>query len=140
MLFICQYSLSPSSPRLFQNIGEFGAAKYSPNRQTANTSQLFVAINGNFSGLLFFWTSRSDGEFCRDYLMDVATCLKRDDDVSFSFLRIINKNVLEWFQLIIWKEYTLSRSVSLISKNHLKLCFWLRKESWQMPNTYYIYD
>ena len=40
------------------------------------TNQLFVAIKGNFSGLFFFWTGRSEGEFPRDYLINPATCLQ----------------------------------------------------------------
>ena len=45
------------------------------NRWAANAIQLFVAIKGNFSGPLFFRTSRTKGKFPRDYLTDVVTCL-----------------------------------------------------------------
>ena len=68
--------LSPfsSSPQLFQNIGEFGAKNYFTDLWTA-TIHSFVAVKGNFSGLCFFWTSPSEGEFPRYYLINVATCL-----------------------------------------------------------------
>ena len=58
MLCICQFS-----PRLFRNIGEFGAKKYFAYHRTANRIQLFISIKGNFSGLFFFWTSRCKGDF-----------------------------------------------------------------------------
>ena len=45
------------------------------DHQTAITVQLFVAIKGNFSGLLFFWTSRKEREFPREYFINVVTCL-----------------------------------------------------------------
>ena len=64
-----------SSPQLFQNIGEFGAKKYFADRRTANTIQLFVAINISFSGLFFFWTSRSKEQFPMEYLINITTCL-----------------------------------------------------------------
>ena len=51
----------------------------------------------------------------------------------FTFCRLINKNALEWFLLIIW--YTLNRSTNLFRRNHPTLCFWLRREDWQMSNT-----
>ena len=44
---------------ILRNIGEFGAKKYRTDHQTSNIIQLFVAVNGNFSGLFFFWASRS---------------------------------------------------------------------------------
>ena len=53
------YCLSPSCssssflPHFFRNIGEFGAKRYFTGHQTANTIQLFVAIEGHFSGLFF---------------------------------------------------------------------------------------
>ena len=53
----------------------------------------------------------------------------------FVFSRLINKNVLEWFLLKICKEHTLKRSTYRFSRNHPTLCFWLRKEGRQMPNT-----
>ena len=53
----------------------------------------------------------------------------------FVFCRFINKNVLEWFLLIICKEHTLTRSTNLFSRNHLTLCFSLKREGRQMPNT-----
>ena len=49
--------------------------KYFTDHWAAHTIQLFVAIKGNFCNLLFFWISRSDTEFPRDYLINVATCL-----------------------------------------------------------------
>ena len=45
------------------------------------------------------------------------------------------KNVLEWFPSIMCKEYTLTRFINLLSRNHPTLCFWWR-EGRQMPNTY----
>ena len=42
----------------------------------ANAVQLFVPIKRNFFGSLFFFrTSRNEGEFCRSYLLNIATCL-----------------------------------------------------------------
>ena len=49
-------SFSPS-PQPSRNIGEFGAARYFADYQTANKMQLFVAMKESFSGLLFFRTS-----------------------------------------------------------------------------------
>ena len=43
----------------------------------------------------------------------------------FVFCWSINKNVLEWFLLIISEKYTLTRSTNLLSRNHSTLCFWL---------------
>ena len=42
----------------------------------------------------------------------------------FVFTRLINKSLLEWFLLIIWKKHTLSRSTN--SRNHPTL-FWIKK-------------
>ena len=53
----------------------------------------------------------------------------------FVFTSLIIKNMLEWFLLIMCKEYTLSRSTNLFSRNHFTLCFSLRTEGRQMPNT-----
>ena len=44
---------SPSSPQLFQNIGEFGAKQYFKEHRIGNTVQLLVAIKGNFPNLIF---------------------------------------------------------------------------------------
>ena len=41
----------------------------------------------------------------------------------FLFCIVINKNVLEWFLLIMRKEYTLSTTPNLFNRNHLVLCF-----------------
>ena len=51
---------------------------------------------------------------------------------SFVFCRSINKNMLEWFQLITSKEYTLTRSTNLFSTNHLTLCFCLKRKNQKM--------
>ena len=51
----------------------------------------------------------------------------------FVFCRSINKNVLEWFLLIISKKYTLTRSSNLLKRNHSTFCFWFRRGR-QMPN------
>ena len=51
-------------------------------------------------------------------------CFRR----SFCFCRLINKNMLEWFLLVMCKEYTLTGSTNLFSRNHSALCFWLRRE------------
>ena len=42
--------------------------------------------------------------------------------------KIINKNVLEWFLLIMCKDHILARSTNLISRNHLKICFGLKRK------------
>ena len=47
---------------------------YRPLDSSVNTSQLFVAIQVNFSGLFFFWISRSKEEFSRDFMINAATC------------------------------------------------------------------
>ena len=49
--------------------------KYFIDHQIAKKIQLLVAIKGNFSGLFFFSTSRSEGELPRDYLINGVTCL-----------------------------------------------------------------
>ena len=54
--------------------------------------------------------------------------------IVFVFCRLINKNVLEWFLLIMYKEHTLIRSTNLFSRNHPLSCFLLRKEGRQMSN------
>ena len=54
--------------------------------------------------------------------------------IVFVFCRLINKNVLEWFLLIMYKEHALIRSTNLFSRNHPLLCFSLRKEGRQMSN------
>ena len=41
--------------------------QYFTDHQTAKTIQLFFALKIIFSVLFFFWTSRSDGEFPRDF-------------------------------------------------------------------------
>ena len=43
----------------------------------------------------------------------------------FAFCMSINKNVLEWFLLIICKEHTLLRSTNLFSRNHRKLVIFM---------------
>ena len=47
----------------------------------------------------------------------------------------INKNVLGWFLLIMCNDDTLTRSSNLISRNHITLSFWLKREGW--PTSYY---
>ena len=49
--------------------------KYFTDHRTANTIQLFVAIKANFSGVFFFWTSRRERKFPRDFLIKIVTCL-----------------------------------------------------------------
>ena len=44
-----------------------------------------------------------------------------------------NKNMLEWFLVIICKEYTLTRSANLFSRNHPTLRFWLRRKISRCP-------
>ena len=74
----CSPSCASSTPRLFRIIGKLEAKKIIENIfQTIkldNAIQLFVAIKGSFSDL-FFWTSQSKGEFPRNYLINVTTCL-----------------------------------------------------------------
>ena len=45
--------------------------------QIANAVQLFVPIKSNFFRVSFFFfrKSRNEGEFCRSYLINIATCL-----------------------------------------------------------------
>ena len=42
------------------------ARNYVTDHRTANTIELVVGIKVNFSGLSFFRTSRTDGEFSKD--------------------------------------------------------------------------
>ena len=51
------------------------------------------------------------------------------------FPKVNKKNVLQWFLPIICNEHTLRRSTTLFSRNHPKLCFWLRKWCQQTPST-----
>ena len=48
------------------------------------------------------------------------------------FCSLIKNNVLVWFLLIMCKEDTLTRSTKLLSRNHLTLCFWLRRYGRQL--------
>ena len=62
------------------------------------------------------------------------TCQNYDIELLFLtlllfFCKSSNKNVLEWFLLIISKECNLTRSTNLLSRNHPTLCFWLRKDT-----------
>ena len=41
----------------------------------------------------------------------------------FIFCKLINKNVLEWFLLIMSKGETLRRCINLFSRNHPTVCF-----------------
>ena len=62
------------------------------------------------------------------------TAMLRFEQV-FAFFMLINKNVLEWFLLIICKEHILLRTANLFSRNHPTLCFSLIREGWwQMPS------
>ena len=62
------------------------------------------------------------------------TAMLRFEQV-FAFFMLINKNVLEWFLLIICKEHILLRTTNLFSRNHPTLCFSLIREGWwQMPS------
>ena len=124
-------SASSSSPQLFRNVGEFVVKKYFTDHWITSTIQLFVGKIGNISGLFFLWTSRSDGEFPRDCLINIATRLF----VCYIFCRLINKNELKWLLLIMCKEHSLRRSTNLFSRNHRTLYFWLRREGRQMPIT-----
>ena len=54
---------------------EFGAEKYFTDRRSANTIRLFVALKGYFLVYSFFGASLSVGEFPRDYVINVVTCL-----------------------------------------------------------------
>ena len=45
----------------------------------------------------------------------------------FVFWRLINKDVLKWFLLVICKEQTLSRLTNLLSRNHPTFCFLIKK-------------
>ena len=45
----------------------------------------------------------------------------------FVFCRLMNKNMLEWFLLIMCIEHTLSRSTNLLSRNHPTLCFLIKR-------------
>ena len=37
---------------------------------------------------------------------------------GFAFWKLINKNLLDWFLLIMYKEQALTRSTNLLSDNH----------------------
>ena len=66
---------SASLPHFFWNIGELGAKKCFADHRTATTIPFFVTIKGTFDGLFLFQTSRKEGEFRIEYLINVATCL-----------------------------------------------------------------
>ena len=72
--YLC--SSSPSScfsANLIRNIGEFGAKKYFTDHRAANAIQLYLFLQKrNFLDLFFFRTSRSEGEFPRGYLINIA--------------------------------------------------------------------
>ena len=51
----------------------------------------------------------------------------------FLFYRLISKNVLEWFLLIICKGHTLTIFTNPFSGNHPTLCFWWRREGRYIP-------
>ena len=59
----------------FSGITGIRSKKYFADHGVANTIQLFVATKGNISGVLFYWKSRDEVEFPRDFLMNLATCL-----------------------------------------------------------------
>ena len=73
--FLSSFSSSASLSYFFLTIGEFGTGKYFADHRIANTTQLFFSIKENLSVLFNFWTSCNKGEFSRDYLINVATCL-----------------------------------------------------------------
>ena len=59
--------------------------------------------------------------------LNVATCSLCHLFLHLTKTDIIKKNVLRWFLLIICKDHSLTRSTNLISRNHLILCFCLRR-------------
>ena len=96
-------------------------------------NQPFVAIKENSSGLCFFWTIPSKGEFPRYYLINVATCLfcillkqklsngqNRDIRTNSPYSNVFFGQVF-----VFWR---------LINKKPI-LCFWLRRDGPQKPNT-----
>ena len=68
IVFFLLFTLFPLS-QLLWNIRKLEAKNHFTYNQKANTIQLFVATKRNFSGLFFFWTNHSKGEFLG------ATCL-----------------------------------------------------------------
>ena len=64
--------VSLHSAQSFWNIGEFGAKKNFADHRTVNLIQLFVEI---FLVYSFCWTSRREGEFPRDYSINVLVYL-----------------------------------------------------------------
>ena len=85
-----------------------------------------------------------------DISLWTKTCLKWHDDITksspccnillwrqiFAFCKLISNSVLGRFLLIIYKKHTLTRSTNLLSRNHLTLCFRLKRDGRQMSNTY----
>ena len=91
---------------------------------------------------LFIWTLLKQTSSSRKNLLkwhddteQIALAVMFYFGQVFVFWRLVNKNMLGWFLLIMCKEDTLIKSTNLFSKNHPILCFWLRRECRQMPNT-----
>ena len=67
-----------------------------------------------FVAVMLLYSKCCDADLCLFAMFDFGQV--------FIFCRIINKNVLKWFQPMC-KEHTLIRSVNTLSRNHLTLCF-----------------
>ena len=92
---VCSSSFSSHfSASLIWNIGEFGAKIFYHRR--ANAVQLFVPIKRIFFGSIFFQNNCSKGEFCRSYLINIATC-------SFAYHE-------KWHYIVIKNLSTMSKS------------------------------
>ena len=52
----------------------------------------------------------------------------------FVFWRLINKNALKWFLLVICEEHALRRSTNRLGETTPHCVFWLRREGQQMSN------
>ena len=88
----------------------------------------FLLKKRNVTGLFFFWTGHSVGEFPRDYLINVATCLFSCHQNSNNQQKRIVRFL---FLLIMYKEHALNRSINL-GRNHTTIGFRLGKEG--QPN------
>ena len=148
---------------LLQNNGESKQKSYLTDLWTADRIQLFIAIKWNLSDLIFFFEWRGVTQRLIDKCSHLFICISLSYTLSngqkpvqnpnirtnsplllmpncftldkfLFFCSLINKKVLKYFLVIICREHTLARSTNFLSRNHLELCFWLRRVR-KIPNT-----
>ena len=105
-------------PPLFRNNGEFGAKTYFTDLQTADATPFFVVIYKKIFLVYSFSeqvTVNSPEIICKSLKLSeqIAPAIVLHFGQVFACCRLINKNVLEWFLLILCKEHTLRRYTNL---------------------------